>query len=323
MAAVGVVAVLVLTGHLIVPTAELAGIPGPASTAAPPSQVTSTGRPVAASGGGTPAVPGAPDPATVTVPPLDPAPSPPGALRMPTPAASGAATRAVSSAETAAPTLPDSAGPAVLSPLRAPYDTVLGFHGSGHVAYLTFDDGPSRYTGQVLDILAAVGVKATFCQTGSQIAGYPDVERRLTADGHTLCNHSWTHPAGIAALPAAQIDQQIGRTQQAFARLGVTVRYFRAPGGDFGKTSTTLRQLCQRYRTRPLGWSVDPQDQKKPGVTKIVQTVPSTVSPGAVILPHDGGGTDRDQTMAAIPGIISGLQGQGYTLAALPPDGPS
>jgi len=48
----------------------------------------------------------------------------------------------------------------------------------------------------------------------------------------------------------------------------VTVRYFRAPGGDFGKTSATLRQLCRRYRTRPLGWSVDPQDRKKPGVTK-------------------------------------------------------
>ena len=112
----------------------------------------------------------------------------------------------------------------------------------------------------------------------------------------------------------------LGRTRQAFARLGVTVRYFRAPGGDFGTTSATLRQLCQRYRTRPLGWSVDPQDQK-PGVTKIVQTVPSTVSPGAVILPHDDGGTDRDQTMPALPAIISGPRGQGYPLAPLPPTG--
>ena len=81
------------------------------------------------------------------------------------------------------------------------------------------------------------------------------------------------------------------------------------------------RTLRQRYQTRPLGWAVDPQDWKKPGVTKIVQTVLSTVAPGAVILLHDGGG-NRDQTMAALPGIISGLQGQGYTLAALPPDGP-
>ena len=304
LAAVGVVAVLVLTGQLIVQASEVAGTPG------------------AASGGGTPAVSGAPDPGTVTEPPIDPARSPTGPPRVPTPGASSAAPAPpVSSAEPAAPPPPDPAGPAGLPPLTAPYDTVLGFHGTGKVAYLTFDDGPSRYTGQLLDILAAAGVKATFCQIGSRIAGFPDVERRLIADGHTLCNHSWTHPENIAALAPAQIDQQIGDTQQAFAQFGVTVRYFRAPAGDFGKTTTTLRQLCQRYQTRPLGWAVDPQDWKKPGVTKIVQTVLSTVSPGAVILLHDGGG-NRDQTMAALPGIISGLQGQGYTLAALPPDGP-
>jgi len=293
LAAVGVVAVLVLTGQLIVQASEVAGTPGTAS------------------GGGTPAVSGAPDPVTVTRPPQVPTPAP----------ASAAPAPPVSSAEPAAPTLPDPAGPAVLPPLTAPYDTVLGFHGTGKVAYLTFDDGPTRYTGQLLDILAAAGVKATFCQIGSQLAGFPDVERRLIADGHTLCNHSWTHPENIAALPGAQIDQQIGTTQQAFAQFGVTARYFRAPGGDFGKT-TTLRQLCQRYQTRPLGWSVDPQDWKKPGVTKIVQTVLSTVSPGAIILLHDGGGTDRNQTIAGLPGIISRLQGLGYTLAALPPDGP-
>jgi peptidoglycan/xylan/chitin deacetylase (PgdA/CDA1 family) len=153
-----------------------------------------------------------------------------------------------------------------------------------------------------LDIVAAAGVKATFCQIGSQLAGFPDVERRLIADGHTLCNHSWTHPDNIAALAPAQIDQQIGDTQQAFAQFGVTVRYFRAPAGDFGKTTTTLRQLCQRYQTRPLGWAVDPQDWKKPGVTKIVQTVLSTVAPGAVILLHmEWNGMEWNGMAAAAP----------------------
>ena len=111
----------------------------------------------------------------------------------------------------------------------------------------------------------------------------------------------------------------LGRTRQAFARLGVTVRYFRAPGGDFGKTSTTLRQLCQRYRTRPLGWSVDPQDRKKPGVTKIVQTVLSTVSPGAIILLHDGGGTDRDQTIGGTAGHHCRAAGPGRPPRAAAP----
>jgi peptidoglycan/xylan/chitin deacetylase (PgdA/CDA1 family) len=203
--------------------------------------------------------------------------------------------------------------------LTAPYDTVLRTSGGDRVAYLTFDDGPSKYTGRVLDILAAAGVKATFCQIGSQLGDYPDTERRLIGDGHTVCNHSWTHPVNIAALPPTDIDQQIGRTQQALAGLGVTARYFRAPGGDFGATST-LRQVCQQYQTRPLGWAVDPQDWKKPGTPAIVQTVLGTITPGAVILLHDGGG-NREQTLAALPAIITGLQAQGYTLAALPPDG--
>ena len=290
--AVGAVLVVVLTGTLILRASEVAGLPGRALPSAVPPTSPATGTVSAA-------VSTAPTGAvTVTVPPIT---SPPAAAPAPPAAADPPAS---------------SAG---LPPLTAPYDTVLRTSGGDRVAYLTFDDGPSKYTGRVLDTLAAAGVKATFCQIGSQLGDYPDTERRLIGDGHTLCNHSWTHPVNIAALPPADIDQQIGRTQQALAGLGVTARYFRAPGGDFGATST-LRQVCQQYQTRPLGWAVDPQDWKKPGTPAIVQTVLGTITPGAVILLHDGGG-NREQTQAALPAIITGLQAQGYTLAALPPDG--
>jgi peptidoglycan/xylan/chitin deacetylase (PgdA/CDA1 family) len=296
--AVGAVLLVVLTGALIVRASEVAGLPGPALPPAVPA-VTSpaTNASAAAATVSTGLV-------TATVPPIT-------STSLPTTSSPPAAP---------APAAPDPAGSGGLPPLTAPYDTVLRSSGGDRVAYLTFDDGPSKYTGRVLDILAAAGVKATFCQIGSQLGDYPDTERRLIGDGHTLCNHSWTHPVNIAALPPADIDQQIGRTQQAMAGLGVTARYFRAPGGDFGMTTTTLRQICQQHQTRPLGWAVDPQDWKKPGTTAIVQTVLGTITPGAVILLHDGGG-NREQTLAALPTIITGLHAQGYTLAALPPDG--
>jgi len=301
--AVGAVLVVVLTGTLIVRASEVAGLPGRALPSAVPPTSPATGTVSAA-------VSTAPTGAvTVTVPPITPTPPP--------------TTSPPASPPTAAPAPPAAADPpassAGLLPLTAPYDTVLRSSGGDRVAYLTFDDGPSKYTGRVLDTLAAAGVKATFCQIGSQLGDYPDTERRLIGDGHTLCNHSWTHPVNIAALPPADIDLQIGRTQQALTGLGVTPRYFRAPDGDFGTTST-LRQICQQYQTRPLGWAVDPQDWKKPGTPAIVQTVLGTVTPGAVILLHDGGG-NREQTLAALPAIITGLHAQGYTLAALPPDG--
>jgi peptidoglycan/xylan/chitin deacetylase (PgdA/CDA1 family) len=206
-------------------------------------------------------------------------------------------------------------------PVVAPYATVIGWHGDAKVVYLTFDDGPGPATGRVLDILAASGVKATFCQLGLRVADAPDVTRRVVAEGHTLCNHSWDHHSPFDALAPADLDSEIGRTQDAFSQAaGVAARYFRAPEGAFGPTGGAVLQAAQRARTIPLGWGVDSLDWRKPGVDAIVANVMTAVSPGAVILLHDGGGTDREQTLAALPGIIAGLQAAGYTLAAMPAD---
>ncbi len=207
-----------------------------------------------------------------------------------------------------------------LPPLSEPFAEVLAYHGSGRVAYLTFDDGPGPQTGEILDILAAHGIRATFCQVGSRIADFPDTERRIIAGGHTLCNHSWSHPEGLSSAPADVINAEMARTQEVVSGYGVRVHYFRAPGGDFGAARTTLRQVCQSNRVVPLGWSVDSQDWRKPGPAAIVRNVLDEVAPGSVILMHDAGGADRNQTIAALPDVISGLQAAGYTLAALPAD---
>ncbi len=120
-------------------------------------------------------------------------------------------------------------------PVNPPYSTILGWHGDGKVAYLTFDDGPGPYTGRVLDILAAAGVKATFCEVGQKVTENPALTQRVVAEGHTLCNHSWDHYSPFDTLPAQTLDQEIGLTQNAFLQAtGVTVRYFRAPEGRFG-----------------------------------------------------------------------------------------
>jgi len=204
---------------------------------------------------------------------------------------------------------------------QPPYNTVLGWHGSDKVAYLSFDDGPGPATGRILDELAAAGVKATFCEVGQKVAENPALVQRVVAESHTLCNHSWDHHSPFDSLAPGDIDAEIGQTQQAMAAAaGTTARYFRAPEGRFGAPDGQVLLACQRARTIPLAWGVDSLDWKKPGVAAIVSNVLSTVTPGAVILLHDGGGDDRAQTIAALPGIISGLQAAGYTIAALPAD---
>lgn len=202
-----------------------------------------------------------------------------------------------------------------------PYTTVLGWTGEGRVAYLTFDDGPGPDTGRLLDILAAKGVRATFCVVGQRVEENPELIRRIVAEGHTVCNHSWDHPGDFDTLAPDVLAGQIGRTQDAvIAATGHTPRYLRAPGGRFGDRTGPVHQAAQQARTLLLGWGVDSRDWTNPGAATIVSTVLGTVTPGAIILMHDAGGTDRQQTLDALPGVIDGLRASGYTLQALPPD---
>jgi peptidoglycan/xylan/chitin deacetylase (PgdA/CDA1 family) len=202
-----------------------------------------------------------------------------------------------------------------------PYTTVLGWTGEGQVAYLTFDDGPGPATGQILDILAAKGVPATFCVVGQKVAENTEMTRRIVAAGHTLCNHSWDHPTGFNTLTPDVLAGQIGRTQDAVIQAtGHTPRYLRAPEGSFGDPAGSVHQAAQQARTLLLGWAVDSKDWTKPGAATIVANVLGAASPGAIILMHDAGGADRQQTLDALPGVIDGLRAAGYTLLPLPPD---
>jgi peptidoglycan/xylan/chitin deacetylase (PgdA/CDA1 family) len=236
-----------------------------------------------------------------------------------TPAETVAAAEPPAPAPEPAPAAPQAAFPDV--PVVAPYGTVLGWHGSDRVAYLTFDDGPGPSTERVLDILARAGVKATFCVIGQRVTDNPGLTARVAAEGHTLCNHSWDHYSPFDGLSPETLDQEITLTQNAIQQAtGVAPRYLRAPEGRFGAPGGAVLQAGQRARTIPLGWGVDSLDWQKPGTAGIVANVLSTVSPGAIILLHDGGGADREETIAALPAIITGLQAAGYTLAAMPPD---
>ena len=96
----------------------------------------------------------------------------------------------------------------------------------------------------------------------------------------------------------------------------MTVRCFRAPGGDFGRTSATLRQRCRRYRTRPLGWSVDPQDRKKPASSRSSKRCRPRSHPALTRRGHPAarrrrhrpgptiGGTAGHHLRAARPGLL-------------------
>jgi peptidoglycan-N-acetylglucosamine deacetylase len=150
---------------------------------------------------------------------------------------------------------------------------------------LTFDDGPlAPSTGQILDVLKSRGVHATFFVCGSNAEQYPEIVRRIHSEGHTLGNHTWSHPY-LYFLSGEKMAEEIDRTQEAVrAATGQIPRLFRPPYGGrwFG-----LYALLRERKMDLIQWSLDPQDWQL-DANGILARARSGLQPGAVILLHDG-----------------------------------
>ena len=174
---------------------------------------------------------------------------------------------------------------------------------------LTIDDGPSsKYTPQVLALLAQYKIPATFCMIGQSADKHASLVAEVSAAGHLVANHTWTHP-NLSKMTLAQVTAEIERTNDAITKGGAKQPVlFRAPGGNW---SPTVYQVCTQLGLRPLDWSVDPRDWSRPGTDHIVQTVMAHTKTGSIILEHDGGG-DRSQTVAALQQFLPKLIDAGY-----------
>ncbi|WP_245601665.1 polysaccharide deacetylase family protein [Hamadaea tsunoensis] len=195
--------------------------------------------------------------------------------------------------------------------------------GSPAVA-LTFDDGPDPInTPKMLDMLKQCGVKATFCLVGFRARDRPDLVRRIVAEGHTVCNHSWQHLLDLAD-PAKHSDAQVRRDLQMTidaihaAAPDAKVQYFRAPGGNF---TPRLVQIAQSLGMKSIYWSVDPRDWDNSAfgrgssmISHVIGSVEGGVRPGAIVLSHDNGKPD---TIVAYRTLLPWLKAR-FTLEALP-----
>ncbi|MBO1416020.1 polysaccharide deacetylase family protein [Streptomyces sp. FH025] len=182
------------------------------------------------------------------------------------------------------------------------------------VVYLTFDDGPSpAYTPRILSILSRYGVRATFFEVGENVAAHPSLTAQVARQGHSVQNHSWSHP-DLRRLSPSGINSQVVNTDRAISKqTGRTPKCLRPP---YGAVNGTVRSRAAALGKQVVLWSVDPQDWSRPGSAAIQSRVLGNVRPGSVILLHDGGG-DRSQTAAALPAILSTLKSRGYGFAIL------
>ncbi|MEU8820105.1 polysaccharide deacetylase family protein [Actinoplanes sp. NPDC048796] len=174
---------------------------------------------------------------------------------------------------------------------------------------LTFDDGPSKYTPQVLDILKRNNVKATFCMLGNNVGSYAATARRVVREGHRLCNHSRNHPNFTKLSASAARSQVVWTQNKIYTVTKVKPKVFRFP---YGASNARTRTVVRDQHLRILGWTVDTRDWSRPGTATITSRAVKGTRPGAVILMHDGGG-NRSQTVASLNATIKQLKAKGYT----------
>jgi peptidoglycan/xylan/chitin deacetylase (PgdA/CDA1 family) len=182
------------------------------------------------------------------------------------------------------------------------------------IAYFTFDDGPSGYTQQLVDLFAQYNGQATFFVLGQQVDAQRDIVRSATQAGHYIANHSYSHTS-LAGIGEEGFLDEVERTRQAILNaagdlftLDKDVRYLRPP---YGATDANTRQYAANLGYGVVMWDIDPQDWRQPGVDILANHIISSVYPGAIVLSHDGGG-ERSQTVEAYRKVLAELNSQGY-----------
>ncbi|NOU91411.1 polysaccharide deacetylase family protein [Paenibacillus sp. LMG 31460] len=185
--------------------------------------------------------------------------------------------------------------------------------------YLTFDDGPSKLTSQVLDILDKENVKATFFALGEQAEAHPALVKRIVQDGHTLGNHSYNHVYKELYSDFQTFWDQIQRSEDVFASLADTrPQLVRAPGGTYTNFDAYYYYLMDQAGYTIVDWNVDSGDSKRVRVpaSEIWQTIKGSPLEHEInILFHDGSG--HESTVEVLPQVISYYKKLGYAFAPL------
>ena len=179
---------------------------------------------------------------------------------------------------------------------------------------LTFDDGPHpKNTPKILDILAEYGIKATFFEVGENIELYPEVSRRVVAEGHEIGNHTYTH-AYISKISEDALRKEIQKTEDVLREItGERPVVFRPPGGYYNDASL---KVVEKMGYRSVLWSLDTRDWSMLKCGAIVSKVEKNVKGGDIILFHDLE-DKRLATPAALREILPFLVENGYEFVTI------
>jgi peptidoglycan/xylan/chitin deacetylase (PgdA/CDA1 family) len=201
--------------------------------------------------------------------------------------------------------------------LLAHQRTVLGVSTDGittdlKVVALTFDDGPSPHTRQIMEVLRQKHVQATFFVVGKNIEQYPELIQDAYYQGHQIGNHSQTHPM-MYLMNQSDVVREFATTEdQIYQLINIRPNIIRVPYGWYHQFN--MWQLLETNYYQVIGWNVDPEDWRKSTTSQeIIGHVVANVQPGSIVLLHDGPPeNDRTNTITALPDMIDALHQAGY-----------
>ena len=186
-----------------------------------------------------------------------------------------------------------------LGPVATRFDT------NEREVWLTIDDGPTDDTADILDVLDARKARATFFVKGSIAEAHPDRVREIVSRGHTVANHSYSHPSGsFWCLPAGRIRREIEYGNRVIeASTGAKPELFRAP---VGMKNPFVHPALGSMKL--VGWTARAFDTMTDDPDVVVRRLLPDVEPGAIILMHQG----RTASVRMIERVVDELQSRGY-----------
>lgn len=185
----------------------------------------------------------------------------------------------------------------------------------GKVVYITFDDGPSKWTEQFLDVLKEHGVKATFFKQGSNLKkeNLQKSVRRAVQEGHYIGGHSMTHNFKTLYTDKQFVPEMIETLDLIHEITGSTPHLVRPPYGSApGLKNEEMRVQLANAHIKVWDWTIDSQDWELAGnPSQIVRYIKQgTTSDREIVLMHE-----KPQTLEVLPSILKFFKEQGYEFA--------
>lgn len=193
----------------------------------------------------------------------------------------------------------------------------LYFHGNRNKKEiaLTFDDGPSKETEKVLDILKSYNAKATFFIWGQRIKGREEIIEKIIKEGHEIANHSYEHKR-LAFKSKTYIEEDLKKCDNELYKFKIKTNLFRPPGLSM---LYNLFRVCKKLEKKIIIYDLISDDWKKPGIEKVVNKVLRKTKNGSIIDFHDyveGIGTN-EEIIPILKKIIPELKKAEYKMVSV------